>query len=111
VSPSANRGGGVGNSGVAPSAQRVEDNVVVIGSVPCRLALEVHVNGQWVNGAGEAHASKEEIGAHRYQSSCSSSAAKCTRVVTAEGCDVVSPGYSRCRRRVRNGVVNYLEKR
>jgi hypothetical protein len=111
VSPSANRGGGVGNSGVAQSAQRVEDNVVVIGSVPCRLALEVHVNGQRVNGAGEAHASKEEIGAHRNQSSCSSSAAKCTRVVTAEGREVVGPEYSRCRRRARNGVVNYLEKR
>jgi hypothetical protein len=78
--------------------------------MPCRLALEVHVNGQRVNGAGEARASEEETGAHRYQSSSSSPAAKCTRVVTAEGREVIGPGYSTCRRRARNKVVSYLEK-
>jgi hypothetical protein len=40
------QGVSAGNGGVTPSMQKAEVNMVVIGSVPCRVALEVHLNDQ-----------------------------------------------------------------
>jgi hypothetical protein len=40
------QGVSAGNGGVMPSMQKAEVNMVVIGSVPCRVALEVHLNDQ-----------------------------------------------------------------
>jgi hypothetical protein len=75
------------------AAGRAED-VVMIGSMPCRLASEVHVDGQHIarkavklndGTKGEADARRRMIIGSKHP-----------RTLTAEGREVVGPGYSTC---------------
>jgi hypothetical protein len=78
--------GSAGNGSMMPNMQKGEESVVVIGSMPCRLASEVHINGHQVNRAGIAHPKGEGTRAHRNQGASSGPAAKHARVVMADGC-------------------------
>jgi hypothetical protein len=84
------------DSGAIPDVQVTGESVVLIGSVPCKLASEVHENGQRIGGAKTMHAHEGEMVVHGDHGACSGPMAKRACVITAEGCEVVSLGYSVC---------------
>jgi hypothetical protein len=67
--------------------EQVSSNFALVGSVPCRLSSELHVDGQWV-----AYKRGKETGYQVVLTSHTEDAnPKRARIVTAEGREVVGP--------------------
>jgi hypothetical protein len=70
------------------SSGRLDRDAMMIGSVPCKLSLEVHVNGRLVFGAKDKGVEREAVATDAGRSF------KCSWVMSAEGWEIVGPGYS-----------------
>jgi hypothetical protein len=60
----------------------------MVGSVPCKLSSKVHINGRCVFGAKDKGVEREAVETDAGRSF------KHSRVMSAEGQEIVGPGYS-----------------
>jgi hypothetical protein len=69
----------------------------MIGPVPCRVASEVHVDGRHIAQAGTVQETSGKVGVRTGPETSKMPRQKHTLVMTAEGREVVGPGYSTCK--------------
>jgi hypothetical protein len=82
--------------GATLDMQATGESVVMIGSVPCKLASEVHINGHRIGGAKTAHTHEGDVMTHKGPSACSGPVANHVHVITAEEREFIGPDYSVC---------------
>jgi hypothetical protein len=69
-------------------SSQLSEGTMMVGAVPCKLSSELHVNGQRVFRAKDKSMEREVVVADAGRSP------KRSRVISAEGREVVGPGYS-----------------
>jgi hypothetical protein len=70
--------------------EQTEEHVVIVGSWPCKVSSEIHINGPWVSGL--VHEDKGKMMATEPEDEKD---LKTAHVVLSKGHEVVRPGYSR----------------
>jgi hypothetical protein len=69
--------------------KRIEENVVTMGSVPCKTSSEVHVNGQHVVGFNTERVDSQAT----MMDATEEQRLKHSRLMSCEGHKIIGPGY------------------
>jgi hypothetical protein len=80
-------------------------NTMMIGSMPCRVASEVHVGDRSIAQAKTMLNNDGDTGEYANPGEDKLAEQKRVRVITAEGCKVVGLGYSTCKITTKRDVV------